>query len=59
MTEIEKKAKLNTIDKENTELYNKKMNKGFANKISSLRGSVKKYKFREETAGYSKVEVGE
>jgi hypothetical protein len=37
MAEIEMKADLNAIDKENTEEYNKKINKAFANKIKSLR----------------------
>jgi uncharacterized protein YqgQ len=37
MAEIKMKANLNAIDKENTEEYNKKINKAFANKIKSLR----------------------
>jgi hypothetical protein len=55
MTEIE--AKLNSIKKESTELYNKKLKKEFVNKISSLRGRIEKYKIKDEQEDYEKIEV--
>jgi succinate dehydrogenase/fumarate reductase flavoprotein subunit len=55
MTEIE--AELNSIKKESTELYNKKLKKEFVNKISSLRGRIEKYKIKDEQEDYEKIEV--
>jgi hypothetical protein len=57
ITELEKKARLNASEKESTELYNKKMNRGFVNKIGSLRGRIEKYHTSYRMKIYKKFEV--
>jgi tRNA-dihydrouridine synthase len=42
VTEVEMKANLSATEKENTELYNKKMDQGFAIEINSIRQEAKK-----------------
>jgi hypothetical protein len=57
IAELEKKACLNAIEKESTELYNKKLKKEFVDKIYSLRGRIKKYHTSYRVKIYKKFRV--
>jgi hypothetical protein len=49
MSEIEMKVNMNATEKENTELYNKEINQGFATEIDSIRQEAKKSGLKVES----------